>query len=515
MSTASPTAAPPSTPPDRPLGHLVKHSAIYSAAPIVRQLVSIGMTRLYTEWLGNAGFGIKENVDLWMIALQQVLGYNVLAAMMRFFFEQKDERDRGAVVSSLTILVTVTALVCCGLAYLFVPSLTPLMLGRGGEVGSGELVAICSLMLALVPFQMGSCSGFYYLMSTQRSGLYTGIQTAKLFLEIGLNFWFLGHLGLGVRGFLYSMLIGEALTSTALCTWMFVRMGLRVDLAVVRPVLAYAAPMIPVGLLQLLLHNLDRRLILAYVGQDATGTYGLGYKIATLVTHMVLGPFIQIWQPWIFAVENRAERARLVSRVGTYSVLAVATVTLGVMLFGRQAAMILGKPSFWGTYTVIPIVALGYLFWALYHVSQTPLFLEKRTDRLLLVNFLAVLVNVGVNLLLIPRMGIEGAAVATLATFAVLAVLGVLVGRHTTGMHFELGRLTTVFVCASVAAGTALWIDVTEDAGALALWSAVALKATVLVLLLGVYWGIVLRPEERAHLVSWVAAKLRRAPRAS
>lgn len=514
MSTASPTAAPPSTPPNRPLGHLVKHSAIYSAAPIVRQLVSIGMTRLYTEWLGNSGFGVKENVDLWMIALQQVLGYNALAAMMRFFFEQKDERDRGAVVSSLTILVTLTALLACGLAYLFVPAVTPLMLGRGGEVGSDELKAICTLMLALVPFQMATCSGFYYLMTTQRSGLYTGIQTAKLFLEIGLNFWFLGHLDLGVRGFLYSMLIGEALTALSLCGWTFLRVGMRIDLGVVRPVLAYAVPMIPVGLLQLLLHNLDRRLVLGYAGQDGAGTYGLGYKIAMLVTHMVLGPFIQIWQPWIFAVKDRAERAQLVSRVGTYSVLAVASVTLGVMLFGRQAAMILGKPSFWSTYTVIPVVALGYVFWALYHVSQTPLFLEKRTDRLLVVNFLAVLVNVGANLYLIPRMGIEGAAVATLITFAVLAILGVLVGRRTTGMRFE-GRLTTVFLCAAVAAATALWVDVSEDGGALGPWPAMALKAAVLAVLLAVYWVAVLRRDERVHLVGWVAAKLRRASRAS
>ena len=85
------------------LGGLVRHSVIYSAAPLLRQLISVGMTRFYTGWLGTAAYGIKEIADLWMIGLQQLLGQNALGAMVRFYFEHRDPDERARVVTSSTV----------------------------------------------------------------------------------------------------------------------------------------------------------------------------------------------------------------------------------------------------------------------------------------------------------------------------------------------------------------------------------------------------------------------------
>jgi len=498
-------------PEDRPLGSLVKHSAIYSAAPVLRQVISIGMTRLYTrpDWLGTPGFGVKENVDLWLIGLQQVLGQNVLAAMMRFYFEQKGERERGAVVTSCTLVVTLAAFLLCALALPFVGPLTPVLLGRGGEVGAEELVRIATILLLLIPFQLGTLSGLYYLQTLKRSGLYTLLQTLKLLFEIGLNFWWIGHEGLGVRGFLLSMLAGEILSSSLLCGWILVRLKPRIDPVVLRPILAYAAPLIPVGLLQLALHSMDRRIVLELCGQVAAGVYGLGYKVSYLVTAMLLGPFIQIWQPWIFAVQDVAERARLVARVGTYAVLAIGIASLGVILFGRQAVMILGADRrFWEADAVIPFAAAGYVFWALYHVSQTPLYLDKKTGRLVLVNLIAVLANLGLNFTLIPRLGIQGAAVSTCLTFALIAGLGMLASRRSAGVTFEHRRLATILALVVAGGATALWIDARESAGACSLGLAVLAKAVAFLVLASGAYLLVLRGDERAHFVRWVRARV-------
>lgn len=520
MTSASspPAGSPPAPAPpaaDRRLGGLVKHSAMYSAAPVLRQAISIGMTRLYTrpDWLGTSGFGVKENVDLWLIALQQILGQNVLASMMRFYFEQKGERERNAVVTSCTLLVTLAAFLVCGLALPFVGPLTPLLLGRGGEVGAAELTRIAALLLLLIPFQLGTLSGLYYLQTLQRSGLYTTLQTGKLLLEIGLNFWWIGHEGLGVRGFLLSMLTGEIVASSLLCGWILWRLKPRIDPGVLRPILVYAGPLIPVGLLQLALHGMDRRIVVELLGQGPAGVYGLGYKVSYLVTALLLGPFIQIWQPWIFAVQDAAERARLVARVGTYAVLAIGLASLGVILFGRQAVMVLAAdPSFWEADGVVPLAAAGYVFWGLYHVSQTPLYLDKKTGRLVLVNLIAVVANLLLNLTLVSRLGIQGAALATLLTFALIAGLGMLASRRAAGVTFEHGRLASVLALVLVGVGCALWMDDLEQTGRLSLAAAVALKALVLVVLSGAAWAGILRAEERAGFTGWLRARLGRQP---
>jgi O-antigen/teichoic acid export membrane protein len=508
---SAPATSPPSQtkPPDRPLTGLLKHSAIYSAAPVLRQVLSIGMSRFYTAWLGPAGLGVKENADLWGIALQQILGQNVLAAMVRFFYDQKDERDRGAVVTSCTLLILLAAFAVCGLALLFVPWLTPLLLGRGEVIQSGELARVCTLLLILVPFQLATVSGNYYLFALKRSQVYTAIQTAKLLFEVGLNVYLMGYRGLGVTGFLLSMLAGEVLTSAGLVGWMLVRLRPRIDLALLRPILRYAAPLVPVGLLQLLLHSGDKRLVLELLGQDAAGIYGFGFKIAMLVTTMVLGPFMVTWQPWIFAIEDSSERARLVARVSTYAVLTIGVASLGVILFGRQASFLLaGDPEFYRAYTVVPFVAAGYVFWALYNVSQTPLFLEKRTGPLLLVNLGAVALNVRLNLWLVPAYGIAGAAATVLITFAVLAVLGMHASRRSAGVHFEFGRLAAIVACVTVGGAVALGMDTLEDSERIAHALSLVVKAAVLLVLVLFLWARVLHSEERLRFRTWLRSRL-------
>jgi O-antigen/teichoic acid export membrane protein len=368
------------------------------------------------------------------------------------------------------------------------------------------------VLLVLVPFQLATLSGFYYLQALKRSGLYTTIQTAKLLFEVTLNFILIGHYGMGVEGFLFSILTGEMLTSLFLCGWMFKTLGVRIDLRVMRPVLAYALPLIPVGLCQLALHFVDRRFLLDMVGQAETGVYGHGYKIGFLVTAMMLGPFIQIWHPWIFGVTDDDERARLVGKVSTYAVLAIAAASLGVIAVGRQAAILLaGDPGFWVAYEVIPYVASGYVFWALYHVSQLPLLIAKRTGRLFSINFLAVAINVGLNLELIPRLGIVGAGISTLVTFAILSVLCMGISRSQAHVPFELGRLAGGLACVVAGGAFTLWIDALEAGGTISMWTSVPMKLAFLFGLLAVLYFAILRADERNDFVRWITSKRSRA----
>ena len=496
------------------LAGLARHSAIYSAAPFLRQLISVAMTYLYTGWLRGPGFGIKETVDLWMIGLQQLLGQNVLGAMVRFYFDREREEERARVVTSCTLGVGLCAWIGCGLAFLFSDSLQEPMLGAGGEVTSAELLEILRLILVIVPFQLTSLSGFYYLQIKQRSGLYTALQTGKFLFEIAMNFWLIGHLGLGVRGFLLSILSGEILTSLFLTGGILLRLGPKVDLKLLRPILSYAAPLIPVGLCQFGLHQLDRLLLLKLVDPDPsvaqalTGVYGLGYKVGFLVNAMLLGSFLQVWQPWIFGVRDPSAQARLVSRVSTYAVLAIAAATSAVIVFGREAVGLLSSgPEFLESWRVVPLVASGYVAWALYLLSQVPLFLAKRTGRLFAINLAALAFKIGLNLWLIPRAGLVGAALATCVTFLLLAGLGVLVSGGVASVRFELRRLLIVLLLVACAVlGTyGIELFLVDERGARgAAWAAkVALLGAVMLGLLRV-----LARSERRDFGRWLRARL-------
>ena len=106
-----------------------------------------------------------------------------------------------------------------------------------------------------------------------------------------------------------------------------------------------------------------------------------------------------------------------------------------------QAPLFAGKPlihpSFWSGLPVVPVVALAYLFNGLYFVMLAPLMLDKRTGAVSAATWAGALVNIALNLLLIPRYGMMGAAWATLAAYASMAAAVWALGRSSRPVPYE------------------------------------------------------------------------------
>lgn len=488
---------------------LVRHSLTYSLAPLVKNAVSFAMTRFYTWALPTVAlWGVKELVDLWMLLLQHLLGQSLLMAMLRVYYDQKDDRSRAAVVTSTTLALGGIAWVVCGAMLSWSDALWPILIGQPTQGASAfDIRSAFVYLMLLVPFQLTTGSGFYYLQTTKRSALYSKLQTAKLFYEVALHLLFMGVLHLGLRGFLLGLLIGEVTASLALTGWMLAHLRPRFSLHAFRAVLAYGAPLVPVGVFQLGLHSLDRRLIEAVStgdqGLDLAGIYGLGYKVAMMANVVCTAPFLQIWQPTIFAVEDPAERRRLVRRVTTWLVVALGALTLGLICGGRQVIdLIAGKEDYLLARRVVPWVAIGYVFWALYNSAQVPLLLARRTLPLVGINALALALSVALNLLWIPLWGNTGAAVATLVSFAFLSGAVMLLSRRQFEVRFELARLAAVFAILIASAFVARWLDEFEPYGSPGDF-ALLLGAKVLLLgsgLAGLWLGVLAADERRGVL---------------
>ena len=110
------------------------------------------------------------------------------------------------------------------------------------------------------------------------------------------------------------------------------------------------------------------------------------------------------------------------------------------LFFGKS----LIAPSYWGGLVIVPIVLLAYAFLGISNNFVAGIYIEKQTKRLPIVTFAAAGVNVIANLLLIPRLQIMGAAIATLLSYSAMAVGTYLIGQRAYRMQYEWGRLTKV-----------------------------------------------------------------------
>jgi O-antigen/teichoic acid export membrane protein len=100
-------------------------------------------------------------------------------------------------------------------------------------------------------------------------------------------------------------------------------------------------------------------------------------------------------------------------------------------------------------------VALASLAYGVYFMVVSAVFLVRRTRLLPLLTLAAGLANVAANLLLIPRFGILGAAVATLIGYGVLTVATTIYARRGYPLQLDAPRLALLFLGAVAAMGLA------------------------------------------------------------
>jgi O-antigen/teichoic acid export membrane protein len=506
-----------SAPSGASLASIARHGAIYSIAPVLQRVIALLLVRFYTEELNTAQWGVTQITDTLILALTQLAGVNLFSGMVRFYFDHEEQRDRDAVISSATLSLMALSWSLAALGLLLREPLTAFLFDTGDVLLAGDDLGLCLVVsLLVIPFSMTSEAGFRYLQIHQRSAQLTLLRVTKVTLEILLKIWMILILKLGVIGFLLPILIGEALTSTLLTGCVLWRVRLRMAWPILRPMVVYTAPLVVVGFCQMGLHSLNRLLIRHLAPEDLAmswaGIYGLGHYVGFLVQLVVVGSFMQIWQPHVFGVKDPAEQGRQVARVSTYAFLFIAAVSLGLMAFAREAVNVLaGQEKYYPAYHIVPWVAAGYVCNALNGLSQVPLFVAKRTRPMVWINAVALAVNLGLNWVLIPRLGLLGAAVATLCTFACLGGLGLWVAAGVLREPFELGRIGAVLATVAVGLAAVLWIDARFPVAFRDVFNVIAVyKAGLLAVLLACLWLGVLRRDERRELTGFVARRLRR-----
>lgn len=400
------------------LAKLSKHTLIYAVAEQLGRVAGFLLLPLTTGWLDEADFATRELLAITLAVLAQVCGINISAAMSRLYFDDADPLRRKRVLS--TSIATV-----CSAAVL-----AALALGAAAEhwapllpTEAADLPHLARIALGIFVFQTLRELQNKVLQTQERSALFGVMSLAKLAVEITAQVVALVHFEAGLEGLLWAILASEALFALLLTALNWPAVGAAFSGAVFASLFAYAAPLIPNGILQFGLHSLDRYLVGAVCGAEQLGLYALAYKLGYAPNYLVLGPFLLIWYPFVFAVTDRERQRELVGRLIPLFMLVMSLAALCAALFAQELVELASsRAGFERAWPALSWVAFGYWFWGLFQLLQTGFYVCKSTRALPLLTASAVIVNAFANLVLLPTLGFVGAAVATTLTFAVLCV---------------------------------------------------------------------------------------------
>ena len=162
------------------------------------------------------------------------------------------------------------------------------------------------------------------------------------------------------------------------------------------------------------------------VGSSDNGIYSAAYKIPTLLM-FVTTIFYQAWQ--MSAIENKDDKtiSKFYSQVyGAYSSLLFIGAAGLIMLVKPLTYLIVDndpEKNYIFAYHYTPILVIAMVFQCLCQFLSSIYNVRKKSMNSMLTSLVAAVVNIVLNLLLIPSMGVYGAAIATAASyFACFAV---------------------------------------------------------------------------------------------
>lgn len=417
------------------LTRLARHSAIYAAGPALQKLVGFVLLPFVTATIGGAAqYGVVEMGGVTLAIAAQVLGVNLLHGMTRFQAEAATRRERGEVVSTTLWILAATTGAALALALCFPEAASQLLVGTRTETKAAMVV------FAILFAQTVGQVGLRWLQTEERSGTYVAITTAKTALEVGLKVALL-LAGYGSLGALLSVLGGEIAVAVGLTIAVAFHCGLRFAPDVARRLVVYSLPLVGSGLFMFVLHQADRWFVQRIHGEAAVGVYAVGYKLGAMGNAVVLEAFGLIWFPFVFALRDEEATRLVCRRVATYATAGFAFLTLGLALYADEIVRLMAASDYADAARTLPVVAFGYLFWALFQVLHTTFYLRKRTGLVAWLVGGAAVLNLAANALLVPAHGGLGAAWATLLSFAGLAAATWVLAERVWPVGFEARRI--------------------------------------------------------------------------
>jgi O-antigen/teichoic acid export membrane protein len=389
------------------IGALWCDGAVYAAGAILSRGIALLMLPLYTRVLAPSDYGALDLIVTCGVLVNLVVPLETSQALARFWNERADAAARRRLAGTAwTFALAGYAL----FALIGVLAAEPIARGLLGHAHYTDALRAGIAFIAV--------NGLFYLLQNQfrwelRPRAYAAISVLYALLTLGLVAGFALGLRAGLQGVLWAQFAAVTLC-TLLSLWLLRgTLGWSLDRAELAAMLRFSLPLVPAGIAVFASFYINRLMLNALATLQDVGQFGIASRLAGMVTLVLVG--IQgALTPLIYAHHHEPETpARLARLLEGFTALALLAC-LGLGLFGRELIAVFATSAYAPAAPLLMWLAPAALLAQMY-IFAPGIAIAKKTHWQLLITVASAAVGAGLNVLLIPRFGPAGAALATLA----------------------------------------------------------------------------------------------------
>ena len=432
---------------------LAFNTVIFSIGNFGAKFFSLFLNNLYTKHINPSGLYAKDLLEHLVGFLLPIFTFSLTEAVIRYGLDNKYDKKQ--------IFTTAGGITFIGFAFMLpvvpflhmIPILSPI-------TGYTTLlfIYVCTSALRALCAHFVRARNMVTLFSID--GMLT---TMTLFI---FNIVFISHLGMGVRGFMISTILSD--TCSIIFLFISARLGRFVDInsfskPLGRSMLKFSLPLIPTTVIwgitgfadELFIGNMDSSNN-SFLGEQAAGIYTAATKIPNIIS-MLSTIFLNAWNMSAIMENDSEDRNRFYSNVyeAYEAILFVGSAAL--ILFIKPVSAILINysqyPEYRNSYLYTPLLIAAAVFTCMNLFLAGIYTATKNTKNAFFTISIVAVINIILNIELIPAWGVQGAAFATFLSYLLCYCIRMIDARYYIPFNFSIIKTvlnTTLLLLMSV-----------------------------------------------------------------
>lgn len=387
----------------------LKNSILYTVGSMMTPLIGFIMLPIYTGYLTPGEYGVMTTVQTLVGMFQLFLLLSLHGAVTRFFYDFLDNPEKqreylGTIYVFVSIFSTVISIALLFLSNPighFIFKSIPINPFYYYLIGLSWLSALMALPMALFRAQ-------------EKAGTFVLINVVKSLLVMIITIYLIIVKDLGAESALFSQLIITLLTVIITFGMQLRYLKFSFNLTFIKQSLIFSLPLLPHVASGWIIQSSDRVILEKYVDIGELGIYALAVQVS-MVLSLFYSSVNNALVPRYTSLrkENKELEANRLLRIFLLIILIFGLLSIPIAMYGVK---LITSSEYYGAILLIPLLLIGQIIKGFYFIPVAKLFYVKKTKAIASSSTLAALMNIIINFLTIPFIGIYGAIVSTITS---------------------------------------------------------------------------------------------------
>lgn len=422
---------------------LISNSIFYSAIGFFPVAISFFTLPIITRHVPPTDYGILTMVVAFTNLVSVIVSGQMESGVARIYFDYDSEK-RKAYFS--TLFYTTSGIACAVLIFfLFFGDVFIHILYSKNDIKFTPYFLL-SVINMLFSMPVGITTAFFKVQEKVKDLLIISLIATAISTSLIIYFVAVKHMGL--VGYFLGMIIGSFVTYLIHVMYFRTNLIFKFETAMLLENLHFSLPVIPHALGGYLFMYSDIIILEKYVAIAVIGVYSIANKFAMLLK-MITNAFGSAFSPIFMQTSKNSikdgQNAVYDISKGWLIVLAISYIIL--CHAGEYIIYMMTPTSYHEAVFLLPILAMAYVFRGLYIMPINTFYFMKKTKYLLVATLSSGILNIILNILFIPYLGVWGAAITTMISFSINWIVLETLSKKTFQVHFEKKSVVFLFSC--------------------------------------------------------------------